>query len=73
MDYYGLREKEARAESKRLDTARARLLKTQFGADIADPTHYDAVFNTGQVPIETIAEVVIVMLEREIESTLDTA
>lgn len=70
MDYYGLDEKEARAEMKRLDTARARLLKTHFGADIEDPTHYDAVFNTGQVPIETIAEVVIVMLEREIESTL---
>ena len=68
MDFYGLDEKEARAESKRLDTGRARLLKTHFGVDIEDPTQYDAVLNTGKVSIDSIADVVVVMLQHEISA-----
>ncbi|MEA1903288.1 MAG: cytidylate kinase-like family protein [Actinomycetota bacterium] len=66
MDHYGIEEKAARGESKRLDTARARLLKTHFGVDIADPTRYDVVFNTDQVSIGTITDLLVVMVRNEI-------
>lgn len=72
MDSYGLDEDSARDEARRLDTARARLLKTHFSADIADPARYDAVFNTGQVPIETVARTVVVMLQDEIVRQANT-
>jgi len=63
MDFYGLKTvKEGRAEAAKLDTARARLLMTHFGVDIDDPTLYDAVWNTGQVPVGVIAENIATIL-----------
>jgi len=64
MDFYTMDGKNAKAEAKRLDIARARLVKTHFGADIADPTEYDVVFNTGQMPIESISEFMVHILKR---------
>lgn len=59
MDRYGLDEKAARAEARRIDTSRARLLKSHFKVDIDDPTRYDATWNTGSVSIDLIAESVV--------------
>ncbi len=67
MDHYGLEEQAARVESKRLDEARARLLRTHFRVDIDDPARYDAVFNTGQIPIEALVDAVTLMLLHEVE------
>lgn len=65
MDHYGLSREAALEEAKRLDEARARLLKTHFRVDIEDPLRYDAVFNTGLLPIEAVADAVATMLLQE--------
>lgn len=59
---HDLDERKARAEARRLDSNRARLLKVHFKVDIDDPTGYDAVWNTGSAPVEDIAEAVVAML-----------
>lgn len=59
IDRYGLDEKAARAEACRIDASRARLLKSHFKVDIDDPTRYDAIWNTGSVSIDLIAESVV--------------
>ena len=66
MDFYGLEEKAARAEAAKLDASRARLLASHFSVDIDDPTRYDAVWNTGQVPIPAIAENVATILSHRV-------
>ncbi len=58
MEVNDLSEKQARAGARRRDSARARLLKEHFGADISDSTGYDAVFNGGSVSYEEIAAAV---------------
>ena len=63
MEFYGLKsEREACAAATKVDDSRARLLMSHFGVDIDDPTRYDAVWNTGQVPVEVVAENVATML-----------
>jgi cytidylate kinase len=64
MSYYGLPEKEARSYAKKLDTGRARLIRTHFDADIDDPTTYDAIWNTGFASIDEIAETVVMLIRR---------
>ena len=64
MEFYGLNEREARADARRRDSDRARLLKKHFGVDIDDPAGYDAVWNTGAVTFEEIAEATVVLLRR---------
>lgn len=65
MDHYGLDEARAREESRRLDTARARLLKTHFKTDIADPYRYDLVVNTGRTSVDSAAHALTVMIHRK--------
>jgi cytidylate kinase len=65
MDRYGLDERAARGEAKKLDSSRARLLKSHFRVDINDPTLYDAVWNTGRIPIETIAESIVATVRHQ--------
>lgn len=55
-------ERQARDDARRLDGNRARLLKRYFGVDIDDPLRYDAVFNTGLLPVDTVAEAVAAAL-----------
>jgi cytidylate kinase len=62
MAYYDVGEKAARVEARKLDTSRARLLKSHFRVDIDDPARYDAVWNTGRVSVELIAESVVAAL-----------
>lgn len=69
MKYYGIDEKAARSESRRLDEARARLLKTHFKVDIEDPARYDVVFNTGRIPIDSAVDAVVMMLLHEVGKT----
>jgi len=69
MDYYGLDERAAREEARKLDASRARLLKSHFQVDIDDPTRYDATWNTGQVPVKIIAESIGLMLVRRVEAS----
>jgi len=70
MDYYGLDKRAARNEARRLDGYRARLLKTQFKVDIDDPLLYDAVWNTGEAPIDGIAESVVALLRFKAKAVL---
>lgn len=70
MAFYSLDERAAREQARRLDTSRARLLKSHFQVDIDDPTRYDATWNTGQTPVPVIAECVAVMLRRRVEARL---
>jgi cytidylate kinase len=65
MHHYGLDERTARSRAQRLEASRARLLKSYFRVDIDDPVLYDAVWNTGRVPIRTIAESVVVALRHQ--------
>lgn len=69
MDHYEIDEKAARAESKRLDEARARLLKTHFKVDIDDPSRYDVVFNTGRVSVDSVVDAVVMLLLHEVGKT----
>ena len=62
MDHYNLDETAAKREAERLDTARARLLKTHFQVDIANPSRYHLIFNTSDVTIEAAADAVTAML-----------
>ncbi|NNL70700.1 MAG: hypothetical protein HKO70_12140 [Acidimicrobiia bacterium] len=64
MDHYGLDERAAQREARRLDAARARLLKTHFQADIDDPLRYDVTWNTGAVPVPVIAATVTAAIRR---------
>jgi len=47
--------KSALARARDLDTQRARLLKTHFDIDIADPIGYDITWNAGRSSFEEIA------------------
>jgi cytidylate kinase len=62
METQGLDEREARAFLRKRDSDRARLLKAHFGADIDDPTGYDAVFNVERVTIAEIAHAAAAMV-----------
>ena len=68
MGYYDLDEKAARLEARRIDTSRARLLKSHFRVDIDDPTRYDAVWNTGRVSVDLIADSVVAALRHMVSS-----
>lgn len=68
MAYYGLEEGEARQRAVALDEARARLLRRHFQVDIDDPRLYDVVWNTGHLPIATIAESIAILVRRKVEA-----
>lgn len=62
METQGLDERDARALVRKRDSDRARLLKAHFGADIDDPTGYDAVFNVERMAIAEIAHAAAAMV-----------
>lgn len=59
-------EDRARQTAQQQDRDRARLLKAHFQAEIDDPLLYDAVWNTGAVPFETIAESIVSLLKHRV-------
>lgn len=52
-----LRVTDAAVENRRVDEARAGYVRSIFDANVADPAAYDLVFNTGQIPLREIAEI----------------
>lgn len=58
MNRLGISEREARAQARKRDEGRARLIRAHFGSDIDDPTAYDAIFNAGSLSHHDIAEAV---------------
>ena len=45
----------ARAKMREIERGRARLVSRHFRADVADPHHYDAVWNGARVDFDEIA------------------
>lgn len=66
MEYYDIDERSAREKARHLDASRARLLKAHFRVDVTDPTRYDAVWNTGEVSIDAIAESIAVLVRSKV-------
>lgn len=63
-----LSERQARSEMRRLDAGRARLLRSHFGADIDDPTGYDAVWNSGSASLDEIAAATLELVRRRCDA-----
>ncbi len=55
---YNIPEREALAYNAKCDAARRRYVRTNFNADIDDPTAYDLVINTAQVSLAAAADLV---------------
>lgn len=51
--------REARAEVERIDHERVAFNRHHYGRNVADPVAYDLVVNTGSLPLEAAAEVVV--------------
>ena len=62
MELHDVDERKAAELMDKSDSGRARLLKRHFRVDIDDPMLYDAVWNTGTVSFEAIAESIAAML-----------
>lgn len=62
MELWGVGEGEARKLVEDWDQSRAKLIRAYFSRDIEDPLLFDAVWNTGEVSMETIARCVIEMV-----------
>ena len=59
MRRYGLAEREAGKKMKELDRSRSKLVKNYFAKDIDDSLLYDAVFNIGTLPLDTVARMIV--------------
>ena len=64
MSLEHLSERDARNEVRRRDAHRARLIKTHFNTDIADPTGYDVTWNTAMASIDDIAEATVILVRQ---------
>ena len=63
MEWHTVDERKAAELMGKADNGRARLLKRHFRVDIDDPLLYDAVWNTGVVSFEAIAESIVALLK----------
>lgn len=61
----------AELHNARRDAARGRYVRSTFDADVADPTAYDLVINTAQVPIETSVDIIAGFVRAHQRSTAD--
>jgi cytidylate kinase len=71
LELHGIDERKAKELIDRSDSGRARLLKRHFRVDIDDPLLYDAVWNTGNVSFDAIAESIVAMLKDRAASHLE--
>ncbi|MEE4378189.1 MAG: cytidylate kinase-like family protein [Candidatus Competibacteraceae bacterium] len=62
----GQSEEHAKQTMRKQDHDRVRLIKSFFAADIDDPLLYDAVWNTGTVSVEAIAEAVVSIIKHRV-------
>ncbi len=69
MGLEDLSERKARAEVRKRDDHRARLLKVHFDTDISDPAGYDVTWNTGTCSIEELVDAVVVLLQHRSRRT----
>jgi cytidylate kinase len=69
MEIHGISEREARAGCRKRDADRARLIRSQFGADVADPAEYDIVANVGHLDRRHIARAVATLVAERARST----
>jgi cytidylate kinase len=53
-------------EIQHRDDERKRLLKTHYRIDSADPEHYDLVCNTDRISIQTISDILLSIMLKEI-------
>lgn len=66
MDVLQCDEGVAREHIFRTDRARQRFFRTHFGGDLDDPRFYDLVANTGRVPPEIVAQLIVTGLTERI-------
>lgn len=64
MELHHLDSAGARAIIQKQDEARARLVRDYFGKDINDPLLYHATWNTGRIPVEDIAPLIVQMIKQ---------
>jgi cytidylate kinase len=60
---FKLTEAEAMVHNARCDAARRRYVQAHFNAEVADPSAYDLVINTAQVPLAEAADLVAAHLQ----------
>jgi cytidylate kinase len=58
----GLTVEAARAEVLERDEASAEFIKRYYGVDVADPTLYDLIINTGKLSLDAAADLIIMLL-----------
>lgn len=58
MTRFSLNERDAKAEAKRRDASRERMIRDRFGVDIADPSEYDVTWSVGAVTHTEISDAV---------------
>lgn len=56
---YQVSEADAAELNAKCEAARRRYVKANFGADVADPMHYDLVINTERVTLDVAADLVV--------------
>ena len=56
----------ARIEIERIDHERVKAVHRHFGRDVTDPLGYDLIINTGAMPAEAAAAVVITALQQKL-------
>ena len=61
----GLTSEQAREHVQQVDRKRERWVRRLYGAEWADPSHYDLVLNLADIRIESAAEILVRMLKRE--------
>ncbi len=60
-------EAEARKAVRAQDRSRTRMVRDYFDANVADPVHYHAVFNTERIPVPQIADMVTDLVGEQIK------
>lgn len=63
METSGLGRQAALERIEDLDASRSRLVRRYFQRDVEDHLLYDAVWNTDDLPFETIADLIVRMVE----------
>jgi len=64
MEREGLEERDARERVNDVDEDRRRFIREQFARDNADPGGYDMVVNTGSMPVDCAADIVVAAYRR---------
>lgn len=69
--WLGMTQDGAATHNARRDAARQRYVRSTFDRDISDPTAYDLVINTAQVPVDTAVDIIAGFIRAHQRSTAD--